>query len=55
MAWIYKVVAINMGRITDLIKQYWTFEKALMKMKFMSQNHYPNDRGDTLAIIAERS
>ena len=54
MAWIYKVVAINQGRVMEVIKTYTTIDDALKKLKKL-QNHYPNDLGDTFAVIAERA
>ena len=55
MGWVYKVVAINKGRVKEIIRQYCTYEAALLKLQFMNFRYYDNDVQDSFAIVVERA
>jgi hypothetical protein len=55
MGWVYKVVAINKGRVKEIIRQYGTYEQAFTKLHMMNQRYYINDVQDSFAIVVERA
>lgn len=54
MAFVYKVVAVNNGKVQEVIKEYDTYKLALAFLQKMNSRHYHNDLGDTFAILIER-
>ena len=48
----YSVVAINKGKVVEVIKVFRTFEKALAKLKCMNRLYY-QWYGDSFAIVVE--
>ena len=55
MAWVYMVVAINKGRVKEIIRQYDTYEQALQKLHKMNQRYYINDVQHSFSIVVERA
>ena len=55
MAWVYMVVAINKGRVKEIIRQYCTYEQALHMLQIMNWRYYDNDVQDSFAIVVERA
>ena len=50
---VYKVVAINKGKVVEVIKVFHTFEQALEKLKRMNRLYYHDPLGDSFAIFVD--
>jgi hypothetical protein len=54
MAEVFKVVAMNRGKVVSLIKIYTVYLRARLTLRKLNEFHYNNPEQCTFAIIVER-
>ena len=52
---VYKVVAINKGKVVETVRVFGTLKAALDKLRDMNNRFYKNLLNDSFAVVAERA